>query len=69
MLLSIVAYSAGVFFKRANVFVRESAMLKLQKDRRKWGESKGAGQRGRVRVRVINEQLILLQCISDQYIS
>ena len=30
MLLSIVAYSAGVFFKRANLFARESAMLKLQ---------------------------------------
>ena len=41
-----LARSAGVFFGRANVFARESAMLKLPEERRKWGESKGAG-RGR----------------------
>ena len=34
--------SAGVFFGPANVFARESAMLKLLQERRKWGESKGA---------------------------
>ena len=36
------ACSAGVFFGRANVFARESAILKLPEERRKWGESKGA---------------------------
>ena len=41
-----VACSAGVFFGGANVFARERAMLKLPEERRKWGESKGAG-RGR----------------------
>ena len=41
-----LACSAGVFFGRANVFALESAMLKLPEERRKWGESKGAG-RGR----------------------
>ena len=41
-----LACSAGVFFGCANVFARESAMLKLPEERRKWGESKGAG-RGR----------------------
>ena len=44
MLLSIVAYSAGFFFKRANVFARESAMLKLQQIGRNW-----ASQRERAR--------------------
>ena len=34
-----VACSAGVSFGRANVFARESAMLKLPEERRKWGES------------------------------
>ena len=33
------ACSAGVFFGRANVFARET------EERRKWGESKGAGRR------------------------
>ena len=32
----LLACSAGVFFERANVFARESEMLKLQKKRRKW---------------------------------
>ena len=44
MLLPIVAYSAGVFFKRANVFARESAMLKLQQIGGNW-----ASQRERAR--------------------
>ena len=38
-----VACSAGVFFRRANVFASESAMLKPPEEKRKWGESKGAG--------------------------
>ena len=41
------ACSAGVFFGRANVFARESAILKLPEERRKWGESKGAGGGGK----------------------
>ena len=41
-----VACSAGVFFGCTNVFACESAMLKLPEEKRKWGESKGAG-RGR----------------------
>ena len=44
--LPYLACSAGVSFGRANVFTRESAMLKLPEEKRKWGESKGAG-RGR----------------------
>ena len=39
-----LACSAGVFFERA--IARESAMLKLSEERRRWKESKGAG-RGR----------------------
>ena len=39
-----LACSAGVFFGSTNVFARESAMLKLPEDRRKWGESKRAGR-------------------------
>ena len=42
----ILACSAGVFFGCANVFARESAMLKLPKRGGNGGESKGAG-RGR----------------------
>ena len=38
-----VARSGGVFFWRANVFARESAMLKLERE-----EKIGASQRARV---------------------
>ena len=44
-----VACNAGVFFGRANVFAHESAMLKLSEERRKWGESRGAGRGERER--------------------
>ena len=44
-----VAWSAGVFFGRASNFARESAMLKLPEERRKWGESNGAGREKRKR--------------------
>ena len=40
LIFASLACSAGVFFGRANVFARET------EERRKWGESKGAG-RGR----------------------
>ena len=44
-----VAWSAGVFVGRASDFARESAMLKLPEERRKWGESKGGGREKRKR--------------------
>ena len=40
-----IACSAGVFFGRANAFGRESAILKLPEERRKWGGVKGGGER------------------------
>ena len=39
-----IAWSAGVFFGRANAFARESAILKLPEERRKWGGVKGSGE-------------------------
>ena len=42
-------HHASVFFGRASDFARESAMWKLPEERRKWGESKGAGREKRKR--------------------
>ena len=48
MTIKYVTYSAGVSLSAQ--FARESDMLKLPEERRRWAESKGAGREERKRL-------------------
>ena len=55
LLPAVQAFSLGA------QFVRECAMLKLPEERRKWGESKGAGRVGREKRKRLPENTVKMR--------